>query len=474
LISTTELLGQNCFVSTDLTGANEVNVSEIETSACQLIDSLPINSQVNFKILDYAYYAHQVSFAESLDDANSRFISQSNSDYYLFFARQFVDNQSISVKLLLPQDDFFSCLLDDELKIFEYELNHIVKAKFSSSNSANEAIQTGIEYLYSFILKQKECCIPGNRSSNSCANCPGPELVLDMANSNDYNILNLDDTRNVVFDINDNTDDNVYEFSSYEIKYNNSWYDLNDIVKSTISSFNSTSPVNLNAEIHYLDYSGCLNAVQTINGDAGDENLRLRIVAIETESGEKKIATKLFQNSSYGDGCGILMTAVKLFLEDLGASSVDIEKAVTIQNDRSEKCKNYYCKYARLDTDFEQQVENILNNWDCCFLDSVNKTNNASHSPEICIEYTYTDYNPLTDAPIDRNAELPLQLKYYPDRCNSIGLVAANKLDHQVEGGLEWFDGILRDLIGKDNLLIDMHIDNAQLYISNRNRKCNE
>jgi RHS repeat-associated protein len=64
-----------------------------------------------------------------------------------------------------------------------------------------------------------------------------------------------------------------------------------------------------------------------------------------------------------------------------------------------------------------------------------------------------------------------LEMKYYPTKggqkdANSIGLVRADKLEHLVEAGFE----VLEAKLGKDDALIDSHLDNAKTLLKEKEK----
>ena len=66
-----------------------------------------------------------------------------------------------------------------------------------------------------------------------------------------------------------------------------------------------------------------------------------------------------------------------------------------------------------------------------------------------------------------------IALKYYPSRANSVGLVKTG-VEHYFEAGIEYIDGKLRDIIGQDDLIYDMHGLNARFYLKYRNNLCDD
>jgi len=63
--------------------------------------------------------------------------------------------------------------------------------------------------------------------------------------------------------------------------------------------------------------------------------------------------------------------------------------------------------------------------------------------------------------------KISLQLKYYPSRSNSIGLVQTG-IHHIVESAFEVFDGIYRENYGLDNYIYDMRGNNGNFYLNFR------
>jgi len=66
-----------------------------------------------------------------------------------------------------------------------------------------------------------------------------------------------------------------------------------------------------------------------------------------------------------------------------------------------------------------------------------------------------------------------IALKYYPSRANSVGLVRIGA-KHLFETLMEIIDGTLRYIIGRDDLIYDMHGLNARFYLKYRNSLCDD
>jgi len=88
-------------------------------------------------------------------------------------------------------------------------------------------------------------------------------------------------------------------------------------------------------------------------------------------------------------------------------------------------------------------------------LDSVNGTMDAFGSKSKSM--TFGNGLPLN--------KISFQLKYYPSRSNSIGLVQTG-ISHIVESTLEVFDGMYRNYFGRDNYIYDMHGNNSNFYLN--------
>jgi len=63
--------------------------------------------------------------------------------------------------------------------------------------------------------------------------------------------------------------------------------------------------------------------------------------------------------------------------------------------------------------------------------------------------------------------KISFQLKYYPSRSNSVGLVQTG-IHHIVESAFEVFDGIYRENYGRENYIYDMHGNNSNFYLNFR------
>ena len=140
--------------------------------------------------------------------------------------------------------------------------------------------------------------------------------------------------------------------------------------------------------------------------------------------------------------------AVRAFLQDLGYSADQVAKDVVLQKN------GFFSKYyAQLDN-FDRYAGSFTGDQ----YDSYSGTKDAYLS--VSREVTISKF-------LGMSFTENYAAKYYPSRNFSIGLVRTG-IDHFIEAGLEYMDGKIRSLTGRDNIIYDMHRTNAFRYLKYR------
>jgi RHS repeat-associated protein len=141
--------------------------------------------------------------------------------------------------------------------------------------------------------------------------------------------------------------------------------------------------------------------------------------------------------------------AARAFLVDMGYDGEQVNQDVTVQQDVT-----FGLYYAKMDeVAFETTYKDAFEGGK---FDSYSKTFSAYESK------TTISFAPKRFLWTVRTASFTL--KYYPDRANSIGIIRAG-FSHYVEAGKELFDGGVRIVTGRDNVVYDMHGRNSSDYL---------
>ena len=193
------------------------------------------------------------------------------------------------------------------------------------------------------------------------------------------------------------------------------------------------------------------------------EEVKLKVLAIENKN-QWWIAAKLFNLKKVGDVAILQRKAVRAFLEDSGYDKSQIAKDVILQIDSKHQRK--YAKF--YETDTAKIV--YLRDWSCCHLVSKNSITNACISSSKCLVYDVI----ISNTDVKHILSTDIALKYYPSRKNSVRFVKADLIEHPIEGVFKLIDGALREHIGKDDLLYDIHRLNARFYLKHRKNLCDE
>ena len=141
--------------------------------------------------------------------------------------------------------------------------------------------------------------------------------------------------------------------------------------------------------------------------------------------------------------------AARAFLVDMGYDGEQVNQDVTVQQDVT-----FGPYYAKMDeVAFETTYKDAFEGGK---FDSYSETFSAYESK------TTISFAPKRFLWTVRTASFTL--KYYPDRANSIGIIRAG-FSHYVEAGKELFDGGVRIVTGRDNVVYDMHGRNSSDYL---------
>ena len=147
------------------------------------------------------------------------------------------------------------------------------------------------------------------------------------------------------------------------------------------------------------------------------------------------------------------LEAVRLFLTE---SKIPLNSAQRATSQQTGFFGKYFAK-------FNTNSLDLITTWTEEF-DSLNKSEKA-YASEIMSVFE----NPFS-VEFPRRDEYKFQLKYYPSRNHSIGLIRAG-FEHYVEAALEFVDGKIREITGIDNTIYDMHLTNSELFIELINKK---
>lgn len=199
LLVSTIGVSQNCYkVIKDMTGLDTSTFSaQLETIACDVRASMPLEFQNNFKVLGFGFYPMmefmQGGFQSVWDE---KVIPQANSlsQYYLLFGRQLPDskgNAKIWVKVKLPNTNIFSCYSPQQFILLENSLevkinNHLSAGAPTAENFVNSEIYL-LNQLKAQIENLKNCCIPA--LTNSCSICPSPEEIREFFVAKEYKAI---------------------------------------------------------------------------------------------------------------------------------------------------------------------------------------------------------------------------------------------------------------------------------------------
>lgn len=465
------LKSQNCFqVIANNTGF-AINTQELETKSCELLDT--ISNEFRFKVFDFGFYRLDRYKNQSYNPnwLNAKNSASGNSKFHLLFGRIVQDQTPTTkfiVNLSLPKTGFFSCLTDEDLERVKIELEFILNQEFRKSGSIESSELKAIDFLIAFIRDLKVCCI-GQRSSTSCEACASEATVKGILENSGFQITQVQSiTINQLYQ-NDSDGDEIIESSKFSVTIDSEQININESIKTIVNYINSNNltPTKIKAHNYANSIGQCNNFLQFISLE-DNHDIMFKVYLFEFED-KHFIATKI-DLQEMRDKCSVMYQAVNLFLEDIGFKNNSIQKFLTIQNSNDPDKIVFKCKYAMI----KDTTEFIKNTslWSKNEADSYSGKFNAEGSPQICLKSSYYFYNTTTGMVQEGEAETNLQLKYYPSRNYSIGLVKTG-IDHVVEAGLETIDGLIRKIFGKDDVIYDMHTSNAQFYLNYRHRKCN-
>ncbi len=465
------LKSQNCFqVIANNTGF-AINTQELETKSCELLDT--ISNEFRFKVFDFGFYRLDKYKEQSYNPnwLNAKNSASGNSKFHLLFGRIVQDKTPTTkfiVNLSLPKTGFFSCLTDEDLERVKIELEFTLNQEFRKSGSIESSELKAINFLIAMISDLKVCCV-GQRSSTSCDVCASEATVKGILENNGFQITQIQSiTINQLYQ-NDSDGDDVIESSKFNVTIGNEQININESIKTIVNYINSNNltPTKIKAHIYANSIGKCTNFLQNISQEE-DNDVMFKVYYFTFE-GNNYIGTKINYEVNK-DKCGLLYEAVKLFLSELGVNSNTIQKVLTIQNSTEPDKLVFKCKYAMIKdtTEFKKHQ----NNWTKNELDSYNNKANASSSPTLCVKYKYYNWEPAGDKFVEIEGISNLQLKYYPSRNFSIGIVKTG-FDHYVEAGSEVIDGLIRKIFGKDDVVSDMHTHNAEFFMENFKNKCN-
>ena len=177
--------GQNCFEKLpelsgfDLSGYQ----SQIESAACKVRDSLPLNFQNDFKVYDAGFYIHMENFnGFGYPEGFSQLINSISSPYYVVVGKQ-NESQGLFTKfwvdVKLPDITGDGCIpnLNEEASnlvefVIEREFNQLGRSPYAYP----AALITALESLNEFISTAKVCCENGGDVSQ-CLECNNPDNI---------------------------------------------------------------------------------------------------------------------------------------------------------------------------------------------------------------------------------------------------------------------------------------------------------
>jgi hypothetical protein len=177
--------GQNCFEKLpelsgfDLSGYQ----SQIESAACKVRDSLPLNFQNDFKVYDAGFYIHMENFnGFGYPEGFSQLANSISSPYYVLVGKQ---NESRGlftkfwVDVKLPDITGNGCIpnLNEEASnLVEFVIEREFNQSGRSPYAYPAALISALESLNEFIATAKVCCENGGDVAQ-CLACNNPDNI---------------------------------------------------------------------------------------------------------------------------------------------------------------------------------------------------------------------------------------------------------------------------------------------------------
>ena len=178
----------------DATGIEFLQTHQIESlneAACSLRAALPQEFQSDFAVYDLGFYSHHISYEGGIPDVLQQVIDGLTTDYYLIFGREMNRDEELEkvwVEMGLPEGGGFSCWTETNWILSKNSLNVLVDSLLYELNgnsvfTIDNLIIPSINKAYELVTEILECC---SATNSLCAECPGPEEILNYYRSEGY------------------------------------------------------------------------------------------------------------------------------------------------------------------------------------------------------------------------------------------------------------------------------------------------
>ena len=325
---------QTCYIQLeDMTGYNipTNDLDALDAAACAIMAVMPAEFQDQFKVYDFGFYLHNESqgAVQAVLEEQEQGIAM---PYYLLFGRQSDADglfKKFWIKLKLPDTDIFECADQAMLDNLLGEITTFTQIAFDNTGAQPSAFptaeQAGMNRLKNYIVKQVDCCIPGNfRASNTCGSCMTVEDLSTVLAFNEYKSTAIEGIES--FSPTYYSDDFFEKNADVTVTDDNGdLIDLDEMLSDLTTNLNNHfTPIKIS--LSYYDANSCPELMNFSGDKRGERFMYIDVVVVDNGETDRKIYSKMY--SGLNEEEAVTPTLYILTVGSLGFSNSTLKSKV--------------------------------------------------------------------------------------------------------------------------------------------------